>query len=161
MANTSTTFSINALSHILDRDRRTVTRALRNVSPSGFEGKGKRRAPVWTMPIAIAALDALEPKQDTSAGDATFERELDKAERAFDQAVAALVKLPTLAARRARAPACAVFADTYAAALKRRGTAQGLHAQHTELVCEQSRRLMLQALAEPCQWPQVYLEIGG
>jgi hypothetical protein len=156
---TTTKFSINALSDVLERDRRTVTKALRDIEPAGYEGKGAKRSPVWRLKQAIAALAALEPSVP-SGDDLAFERALDETEAAFDDAADALAKLPTLAARRAQAPACAALADAYIDALKKRGEAQGLHRQHLELVTEQSRKLMLQALSEPCQWEQVYLEVG-
>jgi hypothetical protein len=155
---TTTKFSINALSEVLERDRRTLGKALRNIEPAGYEGKGAKRSPVWRLKQAIAALAALDP--NVPSGDPTFERVLDETEAAFDDAADALAKLPTLAARRAQAPACAALADAYIDALKKRGEAQGLHRQHLELVTEQSRKLMLQALSEPCQWEQVSLEVG-
>lgn len=154
---TTTKFSINALSEVLERDRRTVTRALRDIEPAGYEGKGAKRSPVWRLKQAIAALAALEPREPS--GDPAVERALDETEAAFDAAVVVLAKLPTLAARRAQAPACAALADAYIDALKKRGEAQGLHTQHIGMLCEESRKLMLQALSEPCQWEQVYLEV--
>ena len=41
-----TTFSINALAEILERDRRTLIKALRLVTPDVYEGKGKNATAV-------------------------------------------------------------------------------------------------------------------
>ena len=48
-------FSINAASELLERDRRTVTKALRHTPPDRKE-KGQPR---WKLPTILAALDAL------------------------------------------------------------------------------------------------------
>jgi hypothetical protein len=49
------TFSTNALAELLERDRATITRALRHVPKDATE-KGQQR---WKMTTAIAAVDAL------------------------------------------------------------------------------------------------------
>lgn len=49
------TFSVNALTELLERDRATIVRALRKVPPDATE----RKQPRWKMTTAIAAVDAL------------------------------------------------------------------------------------------------------
>ena len=49
------TFSVNALTEMLERDRATIVRALRRVPPDATE----RKQPRWKMTTALAALDAL------------------------------------------------------------------------------------------------------
>jgi hypothetical protein len=49
------TFSINAASELLERDRRTVTKAMRHVKPDKLE----HGAPRWKLPTILSALDQL------------------------------------------------------------------------------------------------------
>ena len=60
------TFSINAAAEILERDRRTITKALRNVEPDAHE-RGQRR---WRLPKIIKALETSAPmtKQRYNSG---------------------------------------------------------------------------------------------
>ena len=65
------TFSVNGAAELLERDRRTVTKALRHVRPDSYEGKGSRRAPRWRLANIVAALEksaGREPKRYSGLG---------------------------------------------------------------------------------------------
>jgi hypothetical protein len=145
----------DALSEVLERDRRTITKALRHIEPDAYEGRGKAKRGQWRMQTAIDALAALEPKpQQYNTGDRPFERELDAAQAAFDDAVDAMDALPTVAQRRERSIEIADLVDDFIALMKQRGEADGLHHQHIELLGQNLYRLMMLNFCEPCEWTQ-------
>ena len=77
------TFSANAIAEMLERDRATVVRALRNTPPDATE----RKQPRWKMSTAVAAVDALpgtnyeKPRRRTthSTGDGWVDERIRKA----------------------------------------------------------------------------------
>jgi hypothetical protein len=56
-------YGINRASTALERDRRTLARALQFVEPDGYEGVGTRRRPRWKLKTVVAALAEHEQKQ--------------------------------------------------------------------------------------------------
>ena len=56
-------YGINRASTALERDRRTLVRALHFVEPDGYEGVGARRQPRWKLKTVVAALAEHEQKQ--------------------------------------------------------------------------------------------------
>jgi hypothetical protein len=147
-------FSINGASEILERQRRTIKKALRHTPADSFE----RGQPRWRLPTIIAALQGsgnpLIPPHQVSGDGA--DGKLEEACRAgfakFDAAVAALEKLPTLAQRRARAVELGPMAAASIATMRVRDEAAGLHEQHIDLKCQEVLRLSLWALLGPTQW---------
>jgi hypothetical protein len=94
------TFSINGAAETLERDRRTITRALRHVKPDDFVRKQAR----WRMKTILGALEASAPKQQQRCDDDVdgLEQECQAAMAKWDREFAKLQKLPTLQERRAR-----------------------------------------------------------
>jgi hypothetical protein len=87
-------FSINRAADVLQKDRQTLTRALRHVQPDGTE----RGQPRYSMPTILAALDAHQGRSN-GAGNGDLERqfaELDAEYRRIQNA-------PALKERRALA----------------------------------------------------------
>jgi hypothetical protein len=87
-------FSINAAANLLERDRGTITRAVRDVPPDGHDKQGNAR---WKMSTIVAALG------HTGGGSSRFTAIADNLEAAGNEILAALKKLratPDVAARR-------------------------------------------------------------
>lgn len=66
MAMTAALYGISALATELDRDRRTIARALRSVKPDGKTNDG--RHPAWRMTSALTALDRTEGRRRDAGG---------------------------------------------------------------------------------------------
>ncbi len=159
-------FSVNAASEALERDRRTILKALRHVAPDSFEGGGKKH-PRWKLPTIIAALATLEAPKATKAtsqsdGDA-YDAQWRAANEAFDREFEKLKKLPTLAQRRARAIELGDLIDSGIAALQARDAADGLNAEHAELRAQRLYYLSVIGCCTPCQWSrdEVWSNIVG
>jgi hypothetical protein len=96
--------SVNAASEMLERTRRTVKRALRNVPPDSHE----RGQPRWRLANIVKALEkSATPKTASCAyqddgEDNELEQECAAAFTKFDKAVAAMEKLPWSSAVRDR-----------------------------------------------------------
>jgi hypothetical protein len=84
-------FSAFAAATLLERDRQTIIRALRNVAQDGAENGQPR----WKLSTIVAALQ----RNSTSGTTAATSNPLPECAM-FNQAFAALVALPTLPARR-------------------------------------------------------------
>jgi hypothetical protein len=87
-------FSINAAANLLERDRGTITRAVRDVPPDGHDKQGNAR---WKMCTIVAALG------HTGGGSSRFTAIADNLEATGDEFLAALETLratPDVAARR-------------------------------------------------------------
>jgi hypothetical protein len=91
-------FSEFAASTLLERDRQTIARALRNTPPDGQE----RGSPRWKMSTIVAAMErhSRANGSDTTTGP---NPELQALSRKFDLAFEAMSALPTLEKRRAAA----------------------------------------------------------
>jgi hypothetical protein len=88
-------FSAFAAAELLERDRQTIVRALRNTPPDGREGEHAR----WKMSTIVDAMERHGRASGGSIGDGS-----DRPESAqFTQACEAMKVLPTLAQRRAAA----------------------------------------------------------
>jgi hypothetical protein len=146
--------SVNAASEMLERTRRTVKRALRNVPPDSHE----RGQPRWRLANIVKALEkSATPKTATYAyqGDSEdneLEQECAAAFTKFDKAVAAMEKLPTLERRRARSIELGDLADDCIAKMKARDESTDLHPQHVDLRGQEVYRLMMWGFCSPCEW---------
>jgi hypothetical protein len=141
-------FSINAASLLLERDRRTVTKAMGRVAPDG-ELRGQLR---WKMSTIVAALErhgrANGNNNNSQSGNSPNPLEF----AAYDRAFAALEALPTLEERRRAAIQIMPVLHTKIAALKVQGRDAGHHPQHTELRADRVYQLMMLGFQSPCQW---------
>jgi hypothetical protein len=97
MAMTPQLFSLSALAVELDRDRRTVARALRHVPPDGkVHGRDG-----WRMTTAITALDRLEGVRNRNIDRADADLDLlEVAARRVDEALDTLRTEPDVGKRR-------------------------------------------------------------
>ena len=91
-------FSEFAASTLLERDRQTIARALRNTQPDGQE----RGSPRWKMSTIVTAMERHNRANgsDTTTG---ANPELQALYRKFDLAFDAMQRLPSLQGRRAAA----------------------------------------------------------
>jgi DNA-binding transcriptional regulator YhcF (GntR family) len=83
-------WSINALATELDRDHRTVKRALEHVKPDGMLGK----FPAWLMATAVKAMTPVEQRFPRSSSDA--EAMVDQLEAIGDELSGNLKKLAAI-----------------------------------------------------------------
>jgi hypothetical protein len=146
-------YSINAAAEILERQRRTLRRALAHVEPDSHE----RGQPRWRLPVIIQALQGtgaplVQPRPASGDGDDRLEQECRATFAKFDKAVIELGRLPELEERRARAAELGGLAAAGVAAMRRRDEAAGLHEQHILLRGQEVFRLSLWGLLAPCQW---------
>jgi hypothetical protein len=145
--------SVNAASELLERARRTVSRALRGVPPDSHE----RGQPRWRLPTIIKALQSsgapmIQPRPASGGDDDRLERECVAAFAKFDAAVAVMAKLSTLAQRRACAIELGELANDCIVKMRARDEATDLHPQHVNLRGQEVLRLMMWGLCGPCQW---------
>jgi hypothetical protein len=95
-------FSINAIADLLERDRATVTRALRHVPPDAFE----KKQPRWRLATAVTALDALpgtnhEKPRRRAASDGEPDPRITEAYDNFQEALEQLQGIEDIEQRRA------------------------------------------------------------
>jgi hypothetical protein len=139
-------FSINAASLLLERDRRTLTKAMAGVVADGRE----RNQPRWKMSTIVDALTAHGRANNNGHNDNCAPRPPEYA--AFDAAFTALEKLPTVERRRRAAVALMPRLHAMIAALGRQGASTGEHPDHTSLRSSEVYRLSMIGFQSPCQW---------
>jgi hypothetical protein len=138
------TFSVNAIAELLERDRATVIRALRETPPDAVE----KRQPRWKMATAVAALERHSRVHDgdNSGG-------IDPPEYArFDKAYQAAKELPTLAKRRAAAVKTIPLLNAMIAALRQRGREFGEDPEVTDMRADRVYQLAMVGYRAPCEW---------
>jgi len=146
-----THFSVNAASELLERNRRTVKRALRDTPPDSFE----RKQPRWKLSKIVAALDrnADRPANHNGGNGNDLDDQCKAAFAKFDAAYEKMKALPSLAKRREMS---IEFAPNMIAeavhAMKARDTADGLHEEHVDLRGERIYFLMMIGFETPCSW---------
>jgi hypothetical protein len=141
-------FSINAASLLLERDRRTVTKAMGRVAPDG-ELRGQPR---WKMSTIVTALErhGRASGNNIQGSGAVVANQPEYAQ--YDAAFAALEALPTVAARRKAAIKLMPQLHGMIAALGRQGANAGEHPDHTALRGSEVYRLSMIAFRSPCEW---------
>jgi hypothetical protein len=146
--------SINAASELLERQRRTIRKALRGTPPDSFE-KGQSR---WRLATIIAALQKsgaplIPPHQVSGNGeDDELARECTLAFERFDKAFSSLEQLPKLEQRRSRAVALGDMLADSVAKMRLRDEAAGLHPEHVHLKGQEVYRLTVWGFCAPCRW---------
>jgi hypothetical protein len=145
-------FSAFAAAELLQRDRQTITRAMRNVPPDGKE----KNQPRWKMSTIFAAMETHNRANDNGIsytnGSAAANANPPPEYAAFDAAFAALEALPTVEARRKRAVGIMPQLHAMVAALTRQGASAGEHPDHTSLRGSEVYRLSMIGFRLPCQW---------
>lgn len=133
---------------MLELDRQTVRRALRHVSPDGFEQKQPR----WRMKSIIDAVDRHLGRNGASR--AADQGRLDVAFSEFDEGCAALLSILDLRTRRQEARrlmGLLVELDSAMRSDARAGREDDLRAS---LRCDQHFRVAMRCFEDPCEWTQ-------
>jgi hypothetical protein len=144
---TMKTFAVNGIADLLERDRATVIRALRDVPADAVE----RGQPRWKMVTAVAALhDHRRP--DGGQDRAQVDPELSAAYEQVDEANSAMRKLETVEARRRAAKAMGPLITATDAMTRRVGLANGNDPELVHLRADKLYQLYLRGLELPCGW---------
>lgn len=139
-------FSSFAAAELLERDRQTLTRALRNVPPDGHQ----RGVPRWKMSTIVRAL---EKHSSVSGGGASnVDPDLAAMFATFDAAYDAMAALPALAKRRAAAAALVPLIKGLDQGLRAHGRAIGAGDELANLRADQLYQLTLRGFEGPCAW---------
>jgi hypothetical protein len=137
-------FSAYAAAELLERDRQTITRALRSTPPDGKE----RGQPRWKMSTIVEALEKHRGGNGGGNGTTASPPEYAQYDRAYD----AMKALPTLAARRKQAVKLVPVIDDMMAALRAQGRDAGEDSFVTDLRGDKVYQLTLRGFEGPCEW---------
>lgn len=142
------TFTLNRLSEMLEVDRATMLRALKNTPADAEKSKGK---PTFKIATAARALEQHRRASGTSTpgnGVSALPPEFAAFDRAFD----AMEALPTLAKRRAAAIKLIPVIDAMMKAMRQHAAANREDPYVTGLRGDEIYRLTLVGFRVPCQW---------
>jgi hypothetical protein len=139
------TYSINAVSLMLENDRRTVTKAMLGVPPD----EKVNGQPRWRLRKIVDAL-AQHERSAASAGGNTGNTPAQYA--AFDRAYDQMKALPTLAKRRAAAVKLVPVIADMIEALRAHGLASGENPDVTGMRGDRVYQLALAGFQGPCSW---------
>jgi hypothetical protein len=137
-------FSAFAAATLLERDRQTISRALRSVPADGKE----RGQPRWKLRKIVDALAAHERPAAGSVNTGGNPPEY----AAFDRAYNQMTALPTLAKRRAATLKLVSALNDMIEALRARGRAVGGDPDVTGMRGDRVYQLALAGFQEPCSW---------
>ena len=138
-------FSVNSIAELLERDRATVVRALRDVPADATE----RHQPRWRMATAVTALE----KHNRASSEAvSVHPELDATFAKFDVAYDAMKVLPTLHARRKAAIALKPLIEAIDGRLRVHGRAIGVGDELADRRADDLWRLTMRGFESPCEW---------
>lgn len=143
------TFALNALAESFEVDRSTMVRAMRNVPPDVVR-RGNR--PTWKTSTAARALEAHRTKMNGGVNGTGTDPALQGLYARFDQADAAMRKLPTLEGRRAAARKMAGLITEIDRAMRRRDRANGVDPEYADLRADKVFLLTARGLEGPCAW---------
>jgi len=143
------TFSLNAIAELLERDRATVVRALRDVPADALEGRQQR----WKMATAVAALERHNRVGNDDTSTSITDPALAAAYAKLDTAITAMELAPSLEGRRTLAvqtvrPLLATADRT----LRAVGIAAGHDAELVSLRADHLGLVMLRSFERPCRW---------
>jgi hypothetical protein len=129
---------------ILELDRQTVRRALRQVSPDGYE----KKQPRWRMRTVIEAVDRHLGRHNATPAhtslDALFEE--------FDNGCKRLDLLPDLETRRRDARRLMAVLLELDSAMRADARARREDELRASLRCDQHFRLAIRNFEKPCEW---------
>jgi hypothetical protein len=137
-----TLFSAFAASELLEKDRQTIVRALRNTPPDGQE----RGQPRWKMSTIVAAMEKHNRANDGGGSSGPNPPECAVFDLAFDK----LVALPTLAARRKAAVKLVPLVDDMVQAIRTRGRDEDWIV--SGIRGDQCYQQALERIEAPCEW---------
>jgi hypothetical protein len=144
-------FSAYAAAELLERDRQTLTRALRSTPADGQE----RGQPRWKMATIVEALEKNSLVLGGKGNGGGADPRLTPLYAQFDAAEMTLRKLSTLAKRRAFAVNTLrpIIMETQRM-LQIVGKANGRDPEFTNLIADKMYLLALRGLEGPCGWSQ-------
>jgi hypothetical protein len=159
MAPTSKTnfdhFSISGASEVLQRSRRTITRALRGVKPDSIDKGGVAKWALRTIVDCVNRKTQAPILNANSRGDQSeLAAEAEEAFKKFDVAMDALMKLKTVEERRAAGRWMGkenLLANVCSTMLER-DLADGLDDEHAHLRSQNVYMLCMQGFKLHCQW---------
>jgi hypothetical protein len=144
---TTRLFSINSASEILERDRRTLVKALRRVPPDGKE----RGADRWQLRSIIDALAKMQPAP-AAAPTGQIDPELAELYLRFDASEATMKKLKTVDARRKASRAMAPLLAQIDAQARRSGLDHGVDPELVELRADRLFQIYLRGFESCNGW---------
>lgn len=144
---TTPLFSVNSAAEVLEKDRRTLVKALRHSPPDGKE-RGADRYRLRTI------LDALEKMQPRPAPLPTGQIDPQLAElyRRFDERDAAMRKLKTVDTRRKAAIAMAPLIAEMDTLMRKVGIANGQDPELVHLRADRCFALYMRGFETCCDW---------
>ena len=147
----SATFSISGAAEILQRNRRTITRALRGIRPDSTENGNK----TWRMSVIVRALNEHSEAPILKPG-SNSESNADCAQAfaIYDKAYAAMTRQRTLAQRRKAAKAQAPQVVAMFESMAERDSAMDVDQEHAMLRRNQAWLVLCRGYEKPCSWSQ-------
>jgi hypothetical protein len=142
------TFTINRISEMLEIDRGTAVRMLKNVPPDAEKTKGR---PTFKISTAAKALEAHRRAVGTANGGRGVVQNPPEY-TVFDQAYSAMKVLPTLAKRRAAAVKLIPAITDMIAAMREDGRSSGETPEVTAMRSDRVFQLTLRGFEAPCAW---------
>jgi hypothetical protein len=145
---TTPTFSVNAASEILEKDRRTLVKALRHVPPDEKVRGGVGR---WKLKKILDALEQMQPARPTPVGQ--IDPRLARLYAQLDAGETTMRGLASLSKRRQFAVATLrpIILETQRM-LHVFGRETGRDEEFTNLLADKLYMLALRGWEEPCQW---------
>jgi hypothetical protein len=141
-------FSLNAIAELLERDRATIVRALRDVPADALE----KRQPRWRMATAVAALERRNRADGDDIAGGT-DPALAAAYAKLDAAIVAMEAAPSLKDRRSMAVTVVKpLLATTDRMLRAAGRAAGQDDELVSLRADHLGRVMLRTFEHPCRW---------
>ena len=134
-------FSAYGAAQALERDRQTIERAVRGLTPDGYEGKSPR----WRLARIVEALDA---RNNGATINHDLERKFAELEALYD----GVQKAPTLAERRKRAQAFFPFLAEVESAMYADAKRCGEDSRLTHLRVAEHTRVNLVTLRHALGW---------
>ncbi|WP_441260715.1 hypothetical protein AB7008_41640 [Bradyrhizobium sp. 521_C7_N1_3] len=133
---------------MLELDRQTVRRALRQVAPDGYQ----KKQPRWRMKSIIDAVDRHLGRNGASR--AADQSRLDVAFSEFDEGCAALLSITDLKIRRLAARRLMGLLVELDSAMRSDARASREDDLRAALRCDQHLRVAMRCFERPCEWTQ-------
>jgi hypothetical protein len=143
-------FSISGAADALQRSRRTISKAMKDVTPDAV----RSGLSLWKIGKIIEMVNARTeaPILPIRTEQTQLARDASEAFAAFDDAWETLTKLKTLAARRAAARKMVSLLNAVTGTMEQRDLADDLHPEHASLRAQNVWRLCLRGFQHHCNW---------
>jgi hypothetical protein len=143
-------FSINGASEILERDRRTIARAMRHVTPDAKE----RGQPRWRMKTILDALGQTGVQTERRNDGGSQRAFLNSLYEQFDAAYDRMRAEPSLEKRRAMTLKLAPLIEQTDRLQREVSAAEGEPELLTQLRADKIYMLIMRGFEGPCEWSQ-------